>query len=192
MRIAFDHRENHYIDYRQENVVAKIVRGRPPRFAVNVIGGWTGSPARYSYEDHVSEPPLRVTHERITTYRLLDFGDMLLFADIEGVSGRATGGLLGLLFKFIGDAHAVRSFIAFADDGHQVTLTTGRKGPIVLTTTATVDSAVRGKKGVPPGRSDLRSIEQRLREPFEAKYAPIRETDPLLWRRVSTERLTPR
>jgi hypothetical protein len=183
IREAFDHREDQLIDYRQENVIAAVRRGRRPRLALNVITGWTGEPSKYSYEDHDSDPPLRVTRERVTSYRLVDFGDVLLFDDIEGISGRALGGLLGLLFRVIGEGHAVRSLMAVASDGSQVTLTTGRKGPVVLTTTATVDPRGRGERGVPDGRADLRALEKRLKEPFEAAYAPLESVDPSLWRR---------
>ncbi len=185
IRVAFDHREDQYVDYRPQNVIVRVVKGPSPRFAVNVVTGWTGPPARYSYEDHGSEPPLRVTRQRMTAYRLVDFGDALLFDEIDGISGRALGGLLGLLFRFIGDGNAVRSFIAVAGDGIQVTRTTGRKGPVVLTTTATVDLAGRGEKGLPPSRPDLEAIEERLQRPFEAEYAPVRKADAFRWQRVT-------
>ena len=178
MRIAYEHHEDQYIDYQRENVIEAIVKGRQPDLAVNVVTGWTGPPSQYSYEDHDSEPHLRVTHEHMTSYRLLDFGDMLLFDDIHGVSGRALTGLLGLVFRLIGDAQAVRSFIAVSADGVQVTLTTGRKG-FSVTTTATVDRDGHGMKGLPPDRPDLVAIEERLKKPFEARYRPIRQMDPV-------------
>src|SRR5207244_812210 len=76
VRIAYDKHEDQLVDYRRENVIKEIVTGRQPAFAVNVVAGWTGPPASYTYEDRSSNPPLRVTHERVTSYRLLDFGDM--------------------------------------------------------------------------------------------------------------------
>jgi hypothetical protein len=176
IRIANENHEDQYIDYRRENVIDTIVTGQQPELAVNVVTGWNGPPSRYSYEDHDSEPALRVTHEHVTSYRLLDFGDRLLFDDIHGVSGRALTGLLGLVFKILGDAQAVRSFIAVSPDGYQVTLTTGRKG-FSVTTTATVDRDGHGMKGLPPDRPDLAAIEERLKKPFEATYVPIRKID---------------
>ena len=184
IRMADDHHEDQYVDYRPESVVKTVARGRLPDFAVNVVAGWVGPPPAYSYEDHDSEPPLRVTHESITSYRLLDFGDMLVFDEIEGISGRALSGFLGLVFRFIGDARAVRAFIAIAPDGTQVTLSTGRKGPFTVTPTATVDRMGRGMKGLPPNRPDLQAIEERLKQPFEATYAPIVRSEPFRWRRV--------
>lgn len=137
--IARDYGEDQLIDFRSDRVIARVVAGTAPRLAVNVLTGWRGGAERYSYVDADSRPPLRVTRERRTSYRLLDFGDRLLFADIHGVSGRALGGLLGLIFKLIGDAQAVQSFSAIAADGVMVTLSTGRKGIVAPpATTATV------------------------------------------------------
>jgi hypothetical protein len=65
---------------------------------MSVITGWPGGeliPEEYSYDDNASTPPLRVAHKRITSYRLLDFGDTVLLDEISGVYGRATGGALG-------------------------------------------------------------------------------------------------
>jgi hypothetical protein len=167
IRVARDHREDQLVDYRRERVLARIVKGREPALAVNVVAGWPagpGVPDEYSYEDRVSRPPLRVIHKRVNSYRLLDFGDMLVFDEIQGVGGRATGGLLGLMFKVIGDGQAVRSFAAVAPDGIQVTRTTARKGFITVTQTATVFP------------------EDRLEEPFEARYVPLANADPAKWR----------
>ena len=186
VKIAFDHREDQYVDYRSERVLAEVVEGPEPQLALNVVGGWRGPPPSYTYEDREATPPLRVTRERVTSYRLLDLGgERILLDEIQGVSGRALGGLLGLLFRFVGDAHAVRSFLGFSADGWQVTVTTGRKG-VSITTSATVDPAGRGEKGVPRDASRLREIERALREPFRARYAPLRAEEPLGWTRVPT------
>lgn len=187
IRVAHQHGEDQYVDYRAQKVIKRI--GQSPDFAVNVVTGWTGGPERYSYEDRSSKPSLSVTHERITSYRLLDFGDMILFDDIQGISGRALDGLLGMIFKLIGDARAVRSFIAIAPDGMQVTLTTGRKG-FAFTTSATVDLLGRGDKGVPAKRKDLKRIEARLvkayREPAP-QYVPIDRAAPFRWIRINPD-----
>ena len=82
-----------------------------------------------------------------------------------------------------GDGQAVRSFIAISSREEQVTLTTGRKAFITLTTTATVTREGRGEKGLPPQRPDLVEIEGRLKKPFKARYAPLRVSDPRQWRR---------
>src|SRR5690606_16741440 len=41
-RIAYEYHEDYIVDYRIENVIDEVRRGRPPRLAVNVIAGWRG------------------------------------------------------------------------------------------------------------------------------------------------------
>jgi hypothetical protein len=185
LRIADQYGEDQFIDPCRECVIEKIIAGPTPELAVNVVAGWpdgAGVASEYTYTDASSTPPLRVIHKRVNSYRLLDFGDMLLYDDIEGIYGRATGGLLGLMFTLIGDGKAVRSFIAYASDGIQVTRTTAKKA-ITVTQTATVTLDGRGERGVPPGRADLNAIEKRLKRKFEARYHPLR-VDPADWTRA--------
>ncbi|HYC89783.1 MAG TPA: hypothetical protein VEO54_11270 [Thermoanaerobaculia bacterium] len=175
--IAIAHRfgEDQLIDYRRSKVIARVVKGREPLFAVNVVAGWSGGAPRYSYEDHQSDPALRVTHERLTSFRLLDFGDLQLIDEVQGVSGRALTGLLGLVFRIIGDARAVRSFSTVADDGALITLTTGRKG-FTVTTPAIVRPNGKAEQDIPPKYA---SLARRLRDAgFEARYAPLEKKSP--------------
>lgn len=185
MRIAVEHGEDQYIDYRPENVIEKITKGTTPQLAVNVIAGWQDGPKvpqSYSYEDRTSRPALRVTHQRINSYRILEYRDMLVYDDVQGVSGRALGGLLGAMFSVIGDGRAVRSFMAVSADGLQVTVTTARKGFLSVTQEAVVYPDGRGEKGLPRNRPDLAAIEKRLRQPFDVKYVPLSPPDPSTWR----------
>ena len=185
MRIARDHREDQYVDYRQEKVIGTLVTGSRPRFAVNVIAGWPDGPnvpQSYSYEDRTSSPALRVTHKRINSYRILDYEGMLVYDDVQGVFGRALGGMLGAMFMVIGDGRAVRSFIALSNDGLQVTVTTAKKGFITVTQEAVVYPDGRGEKGLPRNRPDLSAIEARLRQPFEIRYVPLSYPEPSKWR----------
>lgn len=185
IRVARDYGEDQFVDYRREKVIERIVKGREPALAVNVVAGWPDGPGvagQYSYEDKLSNPPLRVIHKRVNSYRLLDYRDMLVFDEIRGVGGRATSGVLGLMFKVIGDGQAVRSFAAVGGDGIQVTRTTARKAFITVTQTATVFPQGRGEKGLPPGRPDLEAIEDRLEQPFEVRYSPLEYVDPAKWR----------
>jgi len=180
IQIAHDRHEDQYVDYRRERVIASL-HGVPEPFAMNVVTGWIGAPASYSYEDRAGNPALRVTHSRVTSYRLADFGGLLLFDDIHGLSGRALDGLLGLVFKVIGDARAIRSFIAVAADGTQVTRSTGRKGLLTVSPYATVDRAGRGEKDV-PGRNDLQALKSRIENTagaIDIRYVPIQPEDIL-------------
>jgi hypothetical protein len=185
MRIAAEHGEDQLIDYRLDHVIARIIKGAAPQIAVNVVAGWRDGPGvaqQYSYEDRSSNPALRVTHQRVNSYRILGYGDMTVYDDVQGVSGRALGGLLGAMFRIIGDGRAVRSFMAVSKDGLQITVTTARKGFIRVTQEATVYTDGKGEKGLPPNRPDLEAIEQRLRQPFEIEYVPLPPPDPATWR----------
>ena len=127
-----------------------------------------------------------MTRNRVISYRILDFGDMILFDDIHGLSGRALDGLLGLVFNVIGDADAVRAFVTVASDGTQVTRSTGRKG-FTVNTFATVDKNGRGEKGVPK-RKDLQLLRRRIEKAvdgLEIRYVAIRAEEMLRAPRVS-------
>lgn len=174
--IAEAHRnhEDQLVDYRRANVIVQS-SGPQPLLAVNVVAGWTGGKARYSYEDHQSDPALRVTHERFSSYRLLDFGDMQLIDDVQGVSGRALTGFLSFVFSMFGDAAAVRSYSTIAPDNTMITLTTGRKG-FSVTVSATVWPDGRAEKNVP---DNYLKLESRLRNAgFRATYVPIAKKSP--------------
>lgn len=182
---AFVHREDQFVDARRANVIKRVTRtAEPPLFTANVVTGWTGNPPRYSYEDLQSDPQLRVTHERITSFRLLSFGagdEILLFDDIHGVSGRALSGVLGLIFKAFGDGIADRAWIHIAGL-EQATVSKGHKAFIYPpAVTATVDRNGRATDDVP---EHLRRHVARLKQPFDAEYVPLRSAEVFGWTRV--------
>jgi hypothetical protein len=171
-RLAYENRQDSEIEYRPERVVARVERGRAPLLAVNVVTGWQASRSRYSYEDTLATPRLRVTFERLLRYRLLDFGDFVLFDEVEGLRGRPTSGVLGALFDVIGEAAVVQSRMASAADGTLVTRGVGRKALLSIGALATVTPDGKGDRGVPPGRPDLAALAQRLSEPLSIAYVP--------------------
>lgn len=176
-RLAFEHRQDQLVEYRKERVIQKVEPGRSPVIAVNVRVFWPavdGAPPHYSFDDTLSTPHLKVTNAREITYHLLDFGDMIVYDDIRGLSGRPTSGILGLLFKVIGEGQVVSSHIAIADDGLQVARAQVRKGPFEVRATVTVQPAGRTEKGLPPGRPDLTAIEEQLKKPLRIKYAAMK------------------
>jgi len=175
VRLSFENRQDVWTEYRQDRVIRRVVEGPPVRLALNV---WVAPsqghplPARYSYDDLDSTPHLRVTVEREYRYRLVDFGDQVLFDQFEGLHGRPTSGLLGLLFTLIGEARAVYSRIAVADDGVQVVVGQARKGFLTKTATVTIQPDGTAEAGVPKDRPDLVALEKRLRVPIEIEYVP--------------------
>jgi hypothetical protein len=123
----------------------------------------------------------------VISYRLLDFGGLLLFDDIHGMYGRALDGLLGFVFRIIGDAQAVRAYVAIAADGTQVTRSTGHKGFLTVSPYATVDAKGRGSKDV-PDRKDLQALKSRIDKTsadIKVTYATIRPEETLRAPRVT-------
>jgi hypothetical protein len=175
VRLSFENRQDVWIEYRQDRVIRRVVEGPPVRLALNVwVAPLPGSslPARYSYDDVDSTPHLHVTVEREYRYRLVDFGDQVFFDQFEGLHGRPTSGLLGLLFRLIGEGHLVYSRIAVADDQVQVVVGQARKGFLSKTATVTIQPDGTAHAGVPKDRPDLRALEKKLREPLEIEYVP--------------------
>jgi len=168
--------EDYLIEYRTARVMEAGSALSGLRRALNVKAGWPDAPdgpASYSYEDRSTDPAIEVTHQRVTAYRVLDHGSLVVYDDIQGVTGRATSGALGAVFKLIGKADAVQTRFAIAADGTQVVRTTARK---LLTLSQTVTISLGGKvfKGVPADRPDLAAIDQLLRNhEVNAAYLPL-------------------
>ncbi len=174
-RLAFEHRQQTLVDYRMDRVVAKVSGEQQPELALNVRFWWpdvAGAPSHYSYDDLLSIPRLRVTYRQEIRYRLLDVGGLMVYDEIDGLSGRPTSGLLGLLFRIIGEGRITFSRIAVSPDGLQLVYAGTRKGPFKVTTTVTVQPGGVATKGPPADRPDLLPLEARLRRPLEIEYAP--------------------
>jgi hypothetical protein len=176
VRLAFENRQDTLIDYRVRSVPdPSAAAGRQPLLAADVRSSWEEGPGRpksYSYVDTGASPQLRVTSQRVLAYRLLDFGDMVVFANVRGLRGRPVTGFLGALFDLIGEVPVVESRMAFAGDGTQVARGRGKKGLIDMTQTVTVLPDGRVQKGVPSGRPDLVELEERLKRPLNLRLAP--------------------
>jgi hypothetical protein len=120
-----------------------------------------------------------VTNERVMTYRLLDYGDVVVFDDIRGLRGRPTEGFLGVLFDLVGEGSLRWSRQALSGDGLQVSRARATKGPFSVESTITVFPDGRVQKDLPPERADLAPLEQRLLEKRALRYRPLpRERAP--------------
>jgi len=176
LRLAVAHQQDQIIDYRYNNVIKKMKQGPVPEIALNVKVCWpekTDLPAHYSFDDTLATPRLQVTNHRVITYRLLDFGDRIVYDEIAGLTGRPTTGLLGALFKVIGEGRVVRSSMAFSDDGLQVARTHSKKGPFSINATVTVQPDGEMTKGIPGNRTDLRKLEKKVKQRFTVQYVPF-------------------
>ncbi|MFQ5651491.1 MAG: hypothetical protein ACE5IY_16270 [bacterium] len=175
-RLAYEHKQDQRIAYGDGQVVATVEEGQWPELALSVRVSWPRTralPAQYTFEDTLSHPRLRVTNHRHVSYRLLDFGDMVMYDRIEGLSGRPTSGVLGLLFRVIGEGRVVQAKILASPDGWQISQTRAKKGPFEVNPLVTVMPDGRMRKGLPPDRPDLAALASRLREPLEIKYLPV-------------------
>jgi hypothetical protein len=173
-RLAHQYHQDVVADYGAGRVLREVVKGRTPRLALNVTISWPegpGVPDEYSYEDTTSTPHVEVTDHRVIRYRLLDFGDMIAFDEMEGISGRPTTGALGVLFKVIGKGRVVEYRQAVAPNGVLVSRGRAKKGFFDVATTLTVQPDGRAEKGTPEDPA-LRAIEQQLMQPIEIRYWP--------------------
>jgi hypothetical protein len=175
-RLARENGQDTAVDHRRERVLEGVLEGPEPLLAANVYVGWPdapGAPQQFSYEDTLSTPRLEVTMKRVITYRLVDYGDMLLYGEIRGLRGRPTSGVLGALFHLIGEVPIVESRMALSADGLQISRGRGKKGLIDVTTTVTLTPEGRAEKGLPPGRADLQALEQRLKRKLRLAFKPL-------------------
>jgi hypothetical protein len=157
-------------------VIARVESAPELLLAANVTIGWPrapGRPSHYSYDDTLSTPRLRVTNERVLTYRLLDCGDMIVYADVRGLKGRPTTGFLGFLFRIMGEGHVEESRMAISPDGLQISRARASKAFFSVTTTVTVEPDGRTEKDLPPGRPDLAALEARLKRPLEIVFKAL-------------------
>ena len=171
--LNYQYEQNMEVDYRLDRVIREVVEGPMPELAVNVRIRWAdgpGIPDHYSYIDTLSTPTVRVTNRQVITYRLLDFGDWIVYDEIEGITARPESGVLALLFRLIGEGHMTHSRIAIAKDGIHVSRTRAEKAFMKVMTTVTIYPNGIIEKGVPDGRPDLLELERLLEQPMEIDY----------------------
>lgn len=175
-RLVYEYRQDVQIEYRREKVIRAVRRGPQPRQALAVRHEWpadTGRPERFSYEDTLTSPRLRVTNRRVIEYKLLSVDKMVVYDEINGFSARPTSGLLGALFNVLGEAEVVHARHAIAAEGTMVTRVDVRK-LLAKTFTATVRANGDSENGVPSGRRDLQAAATALKADVDIDYWPAR------------------
>ena len=175
-RLSYQYKQITEVDYRVDRVIREIVKAPTPELAVNVRVWWKdqpGKPDRYSYRDTLSSPNLKVTNQRVMTYRLLDFGDWVIYDEIEGLTGRPTSGILGFLFRIIGEGRIVQTRMAISKDGLQINRATAKKGFIKRIDTVTVYPDGKMEKDIPPDQPDLLELTNLITQPLEIEYAEL-------------------
>jgi hypothetical protein len=168
------HGQGVMVDYRPDRVIREVQKGPRPNLALNVRAWWPDGPnsvSSFSFTDTAAVPKLKATSHREITYRLLEFDDMIVLDEVEGLTGRPISGVLGALFSVIGEGSLKESRIAITKDGLQ--LLRGRAKKIFsISTTVTVEPDGKAEKGVPPERPDLVALEEKLKRELEIEYAP--------------------
>ena len=164
-----------HLEYRPDGIVRSVKKGTHPALAVNVRLAWPDRPDgtdKYTFIDTLSVPTLKVTNRQEITFRLLDFGEMVAYEKIVGTSGRPLSGVLGALFKVIGEGSVKYSRSALGDDGLQIVRVKAKK-VFSKTATLTVYPDGRAEKDVPADRPDLAAIEELLKRDLEIEYHPF-------------------
>jgi hypothetical protein len=175
-RLAYQYGQDMEIDYQTDHVIREVIEGPPPEFAANIRISWPkkpNGPNEYSYEDRLSVPSLRVTNKRLMSYRLVDYSEIVVFDEIEGLTGQPTSGLLGFLFRILGEGRLVEFRMAISPDGVQVSWGRARKAFLEVATTTTVYPNGHAQKDIPAHRPDLGAIEARLKRPIRVRYQPL-------------------
>jgi len=171
-RKAFEHRQAQLIEYRQDAVGASVDVGPPLELALAVKAFWPetpGVPNSYSYEDTFSDPNLRVTNQRVVTYKLLKFKAFTLYDQVSGVSGKPTTGFFKWLFKFF-DGHVKQSRSAITADGLQIVLTRAEVGLFSKEVIVTIQKDGRANETLDRTRRDIRDIETTLKRELRIRY----------------------
>ena len=175
-QLSYQHKQNMEVDYRIDRVIREIVEAPTPELAVNVRIWWEdqpGKPDRYSYMDTLATPNLRVTNQRVMSYRLLDFGNWVAYDEIKGLTGRPTSGILGFLFRIIGEGRILQTRMAISKDGLQINRATAQKGFIKRIDTVTVYPDGKMEKDIPSDRPDLMELTTRIAQPLEIDYVEL-------------------
>lgn len=172
-RLAHENRQDVYLDYDRTRIFKSVDPDESVEFALNIEISWPDEPGRpgsYSFYDTTSVPEVQVTNRRVIRFRLLDLGDMIVYDDIEGITGRPATGLLATLFKVIGEGSLKWSRIAITDDGLQIGRARVKKLLFTVTETVTVFPDGQAVKGLPEDRPDLLAVEERLKEELDFEY----------------------
>lgn len=135
-----------------------------PRHVLSVRASWPEAPDaedHYSYHDTMAEPSVRLRHQQVITYQLIDFGNFIAYENMQGIHGRPTTGALGALFSLLGTAEIRQSRFAVADDQTQVNRSKVKK-LFSFTALTTITPEGIARRGIPSGRKDLQALAELL------------------------------
>jgi hypothetical protein len=171
-RSGFEHHQDVTVDYRP-GIVKEVLEGPAPVLALDVTIAWPDSgdaPSSFTYKDTLSVPRVEVHDSRVIHFKLVEYPDMLLYDEIDGISVKPLG-FLSAIFALVGKPDLKQNRVAVSADEWQVMRARVKIFPgISKTGTAAIEPDGRGHEGIPIGRSDLEALEKRLARPVELKY----------------------
>jgi hypothetical protein len=173
-RASFRRRRDALVDY-GPHVVEKVVEGPAPVLALDVTLFWpdTGDAlSEFSYRDTLSHPRVDVYHQRVVRFKLLQYKDLLLLDQIQGISVRPLG-FMSAVFAVLGKPDLRQIRVAVSSDQWQVMRgTVNVFAGITRTGTGAIEPGGRGHENLPRHRADLREMAEQIKRPLELRYGP--------------------
>jgi hypothetical protein len=173
-RASFRRRRDALVDY-GPRIVEKVVEGPAPVLALDITLFWpdTGDALpEFSYRDTLSHPRVDVYHQRVVRFKLLQYKDLLLFDQIQGISVRPLG-FMSAVFAVLGKPDLRQIRVAVSSDQWQVMRgTVNVFAGITKTGTGAIEPGGRGHENIPRHRADLRAMAEQIKRPLELRYGP--------------------
>ena len=171
-RAAFEHHQDALVEF-GPRVIERVQEGPAPIMALDVTLFWPDSgnaPSQFHYDDTLSVPRLDVYDHRVVRFKLLQYEDMLVFDQIDGISVRPKG-FFSAVFALLGKPDLKQTRLAVSADQWQVVRGQVKVFPgISKIGTATIEPDGRGHEGVPRDRTDLRALQERLKRALGIRY----------------------
>lgn len=168
IELAKEFHQSIIIDYNQQGVFKEIKSGEIPDLVANVILCWPPERGKsFSYIDTLSSPKLRVTNERVITYRLLKFNNLTICDEIKGLKGKSLSGI----WRIFGKAKMTQYRMLSMKDGPQYVRMRMKKWwwPISKNRDLTIDPKGLTIDGVP------KREEKRLHSKIKIKYYRLKK-----------------
>jgi hypothetical protein len=171
-RAGFEHHQDALVEF-GPGVVDQVQEGPVPLMALDVTIFWPDSgnaPSEFHYKDTLSVPRVDVYDHRVIRFKLMEYEDILVFDQVDGISVRPHG-FLSAVFAVLGKPDLKQTRLAVSADQWQVMRGRVKVFPgISKTGTATIEPGGRGHEGVPRDRPDLQALKERLIRPLKLRY----------------------
>jgi hypothetical protein len=171
-RSGVEYHQDVTVDY-GPGIVREVLEGPAPALALDVTIAWPDSgdaPSSFTYQDTLSVPRVEVHDSRVIRFKLVEYPDMLLYDEIDGISVKPFG-FLSAIFALVGKPDLKQNRVAVSADQWQVMRARVKVFPgISKTGTAAIEPDGRGHEHIPAGRSDLAALAHRLEQPVKLRY----------------------